>query len=78
MPYKFLCAAGALTSARRNTPRVEVESVMMTSRVIAFRVSGRAVSLICPEDQHHFGIIQKKMGKKVEILESDDINLQGF
>ena len=40
--------------------------------------AGKAISLICPEDQHHFGIIQKKMGKKVEILESDDINLQGF
>ncbi|MHA6248915.1 DEAD/DEAH box helicase [Pontibacter sp. CAU 1760] len=36
---------------------------------------GDAISLICPDDRHHFKIIQKKMGKRVEMLETDDIDL---
>jgi ATP-dependent RNA helicase RhlE len=59
-------------------PRSPKDYIHRIGRTGRAGVSGRAVSLICPEDQHHFGIIQKKMGKKVEILESDDINLQGF
>jgi ATP-dependent RNA helicase RhlE len=39
---------------------------------------GDAISLITPDDEHHFKIIQKKMGKRVEILESEAINLQGY
>jgi ATP-dependent RNA helicase RhlE len=39
--------------------------------------SGQAISLITPEDEHHFTIIQKKNGKKIELLESADVNLQG-
>ncbi|OQP60439.1 RNA helicase [Niastella vici] len=59
-------------------PRSPKDYIHRIGRTGRAGISGRAVSLICPEDQHHFGIIQKKMGKKVEILESDDINLQGF
>jgi len=36
--------AGKLASARRSTPSVELASETVTSRVIAFRVSGNAVS----------------------------------
>ena len=39
---------------------------------------GEAISLICPEDVHHFKIIQKKMGKRVEMMESYDIELRGY
>ena len=59
-------------------PRSPKDYIHRIGRTGRAGISGRAISLICPEDQHHFGIIQKKMGKKVEILESDDINLQGF
>lgn len=54
------------------SPKDYIHRIGRTGRAGA---SGRAISLICPEDQHHFGIIQKKMGKKVMILESDAINL---
>jgi ATP-dependent RNA helicase RhlE len=57
------------------SPKDYIHRIGRTGRAGA---AGKAISLICPEDQHHFGIIQKKMGKKVEVLESDDINLQGF
>lgn len=54
------------------SPKDYIHRIGRTGRAGA---SGKAISLICPEDQHHFGIIQKKMGKKVTIHESDDINL---
>lgn len=57
------------------SPKDYIHRIGRTGRADA---SGKAISLICPEDQHHFGIIQKKMGKKVEIRESDDINLHGY
>ena len=38
---------------------------------------GDAISLICPEDQHHFKIIQKKMGKWVTMIDSKDLDLHG-
>ena len=40
--------------------------------------SGEALSLITPDDEHHFKIIQKKMGKRVEMLETADIDLAGY
>lgn len=57
------------------SPKDYIHRIGRTGRAGA---SGRAISLICPEDQHHFGIIQKKMGKKVTTLESDATNLHGF
>jgi ATP-dependent RNA helicase RhlE len=39
---------------------------------------GTAISFISPEDIHHFKVIQKKMGRHVNVLESDEIDLQGF
>ena len=40
--------------------------------------TGKAISFITNEDEHHFGVIQKKMKKQVEILESDGFKLHGF
>ncbi len=36
---------------------------------------GEAISLITPEDQHHFRVIQKKMGKWVTMIESEGLEL---
>ncbi len=36
---------------------------------------GDAISLICPDEEHHFKIIQKKMGRSVNMIESKDIDL---
>ena len=35
---------------------------------------GEAISLICPEEQQHFRVIQKKMGKWVTMINSDDLD----
>ena len=39
---------------------------------------GGAISFVTPEDQHHFRIIQKKMGKWVTMIDSQNIDLKGF
>ena len=57
------------------SPKDYIHRIGRTGRAGA---SGEAISLITPEDEHHFKIIQKKMGKRVEMRESSEINLQGI
>lgn len=59
-------------------PRSPKDYVHRIGRTGRAENPGEALSLICPEDVHHFNIIQKKMGKRVEMMESYDIELQGF
>jgi ATP-dependent RNA helicase RhlE len=35
---------------------------------------GEAISLIAPDEEHHFGVIQKKMKKRVEVLDGNAIS----
>ena len=58
-------------------PRSPTDYVHRIGRTGRAGSTGEAISLICPEDEHHFKIIQKKMGKQVEILESEGLDLQG-
>lgn len=39
---------------------------------------GEAISFVTPEDQHHFKIIQKKMGKWVTMIDSANLDLKGY
>ena len=57
------------------SPKDYIHRIGRTGRAGA---TGEAVSLITPEDQHHFKIIQKKMGKQVEMRESEEIDLKGY
>jgi ATP-dependent RNA helicase RhlE len=56
------------------SPKDYIHRIGRTGRAGA---TGQAITLISPEDEHHFKIIQKKMGKKVDILETADIDLHG-
>ena len=38
---------------------------------------GEAISLITPEEEHHFKVIQKKMKKWVDMVDSDHYDLKG-
>ncbi len=38
---------------------------------------GEAITLVTPEDQHHFRIIQKKMGKWITMIDSVNLDLKG-
>ncbi|MBW3544873.1 MAG: DEAD/DEAH box helicase [Bacteroidetes bacterium] len=57
------------------SPKDYVHRIGRTGRAAA---SGVAISLICPEEEHHFGVIQKKMGKKVSLIETSELNLHGY
>jgi len=52
-------------------PRSPKDYVHRIGRTGRAEASGEAISLIIPEDEHHFRIIQKKMGKPVQMIESE-------
>jgi len=59
-------------------PRSPKDYVHRIGRTGRAESPGEAISLIAPDDQHHFKIIQKKMGKQVSMIESKDFDLKGY
>jgi ATP-dependent RNA helicase RhlE len=59
-------------------PRSPKDYIHRIGRTGRAEASGEAISLIIPDDEHHFRIIQKKMGKRVEMLPSEEIDLSGY
>jgi len=59
-------------------PRSPKDYVHRIGRTGRAHNPGEAISFITEEDQHHFKIIQKKMGKWVTINNSEEIDLHGY
>jgi len=59
-------------------PRSPKDYIHRIGRTGRAESSGEAISFISPEEQHHFKIIQKKMGKPVTMIDSENLDLQGF
>jgi len=59
-------------------PRSPKDYIHRIGRTGRAEASGEAISLITPDDEHHFKIIQKKMGKRVEIRPTDELDLMGY
>lgn len=59
-------------------PRSPKDYVHRIGRTGRAEASGEAISLITPDDEHHFKIIQKKMGKRVDIIDTADLALTGY
>ncbi len=59
-------------------PRSPKDYIHRIGRTGRAESPGEAISLITPEEEHHFKVIQKKMGKWVTMINSDNINLHGF
>ncbi len=59
-------------------PRSPKDYVHRIGRTGRAEANGKAITLLLPEDAHHFQVIQKKMKHQVEILPSDEIDLHGF
>jgi len=59
-------------------PRSPKDYIHRIGRTGRAEASGEAISFVSPEDQHHFKIIQKKMGKPVTMINSDNLGLKGF
>lgn len=51
------------------SPKDFIHRIGRTGRAVA---TGKALTLVTEEDEHHFYIIQKKMGKRVEKIATDD------
>ena len=56
-------------------PRSPKDYVHRIGRTGRAETSGEAISLIVPEDEHHFKIIQKKMKKIIQMIESENFDL---
>ncbi|HEX2898811.1 MAG TPA: C-terminal helicase domain-containing protein, partial [Bacteroidia bacterium] len=56
------------------SPQDYVHRIGRTGRADA---EGQAISLICPEDIPHFKVIQKKMGKRVPMIWTSELDLHG-
>jgi len=59
-------------------PRSPKDYVHRIGRTGRAESSGEAISLISPEEEHHFNIIQKKMGKRVTMIDGKIIDLSGY
>ena len=59
-------------------PRSPKDYIHRIGRTGRAESPGDAISLIVPDDEHHFKIIQKKMRKQVERVESSGFDLHGY
>jgi ATP-dependent RNA helicase RhlE len=59
-------------------PRSPKDYIHRIGRTGRAESAGQAIALICPEDEAHFKVIQKKMGKEVPLIATDALNLHGF
>ena len=59
-------------------PRSPKDYVHRIGRTGRAESPGEAISLISPEEEHHFKVIQKKMGKRVTMIDGNEINLKGY
>ena len=59
-------------------PRSPKDYIHRIGRTGRAEAAGEAISLITPDDEHHFKIIQKKMGKRVEMIDTEAIDLSGY
>ncbi len=59
-------------------PRSPKDYVHRIGRTGRAESSGEAISLVCPDEEHHFKVIQKKMGKRVTMIDGNSIDVKGF
>lgn len=58
-------------------PRSPTDYIHRIGRTGRATTEGKAVSIICKEEEQHFNLIQKKMKKSVEIIDTTDFDLLG-
>lgn len=56
-------------------PRSPKDFIHRIGRTGRAESPGEAISLVSTEEQHHFSVIQKKMKKKVELIETKELDL---
>ena len=58
-------------------PRSPKDYVHRVGRTGRAEAAGEAISLICPDEEDHFKVIQKKIGKVISAIDGNGINLIG-
>ena len=69
------CLSYVINYELPRSPKDYIHRIGRTGRAGA---SGEAISLITPAEEHHFGVIQKKMGQRVAMVQSDGLDLRGY
>ena len=59
-------------------PRSPKDYVHRIGRTGRAESPGEAISFVTPADEHHFYVIQKKMKKRVKMVDSSDFDMQGY
>ena len=59
-------------------PRSPKDYVHRIGRTGRAESPGEAISLVSPDEQHHFKIIQKKMGTLVPMIDSNELDIKGY
>ena len=59
-------------------PRSPKDYIHRIGRTGRAENSGEAISFVTPEDQHHFRVIQKKMGKWVTMIDGENVDMKGY
>jgi len=59
-------------------PRSPKDFIHRVGRTGRAEHKGEAISLISTDEKHHFNVIQKKMGRKVELIDVSTIDLHGY
>ena len=59
-------------------PRSPKDFIHRIGRTGRAGAEGEAISFIDKDDEHHFYVIQKKMKKRVEMIETELFNLKGY
>jgi ATP-dependent RNA helicase RhlE len=59
-------------------PRSPKDFIHRVGRTGRAGSEGTAISFIGAEEEQHFRVIQKKMGKRVDIIDAQDFNLHGY
>lgn len=59
-------------------PRSPKDYIHRIGRTGRAETPGEAIALITKDEEHHFKVIQKKMGKLMELTETNEIDLKGY
>ena len=59
-------------------PRSPKDYIHRIGRTGRAEKSGEAISLVNPDEEHHFKIIQKKTKVQIEIIDTEEIDLKGY
>lgn len=59
-------------------PRSPKDFIHRIGRTARANNTGEALTLVTPDDLQHFKVIQKKIGKRITMIDSEKLNLHGY